>query len=316
MQINSMLNYLKLIRPLNLLIIAAAQYLTLFCVILPWIKMSGAVMSVNHLDFALFVFAHVLLAAAGYAINDYYDTDVDAVNKPGKNVLIARIHKRRAYNMNLVLNIIAGAIGFYCAYKAGSVKLGFLFVIIALLLFYYSLKYKRQFITGNLVVALLGAYMILVVWLFQFFIIKMHPDVFASLIGSLGTITIWVGGLALFAFLTTFIRELVKDAEDYEGDSSAGYQTIVIKLGIGISKKIILWLTIFTMILLLCTQYLLFETFSIVSLYLFVVQILFVYFLIKLVKANDKNHFHFLSVLAKLIIIAGLLATQVLYISQ
>lgn len=309
-----LLSYSKLFRPVNLLIIAATQYLVLFYVIRPFMLMSNVELQMSHLDFALFVFSNLLLAAAGYAINDYYDTDIDAVNKPDKNVLLTKIPRKKAYTLNFVLNALACAIGFYIAFRVGSFKLGFLFVVVALVLFYYSLKYKRQFLTGNIVVALLAAYSVLSVWLFQFFAIKNNPVAFADLVGSFSVISIFVGGLALFAFLTTLIREIIKDMEDREGDKEYGCNTLPVNKGFSFTKKIVLWLTIFTMMLLAGAQFFLFSSFYMVTWYFFVVQIMFVYLIIKVMKSKEKEEFHFLSIFAKIIMIAGILATQIFYI--
>lgn len=309
-----MLSYIKLLRPVNLFIIALTQYLILYFIIRPFMAMNGLELQMNHLDFALFVAANLFLAAAGYAINDYFDTDTDAINKPGKNMLLGKIPRGQAYTMNIVLNSIACVIGFYCSFKVGSVKLGFLFVIIALLLYYYSLKYKRQYITGNLVVALLAAYAVLSVWLFQFYAIKNNSDIFSNMIGYFGIITIFVGSFALFAFLISIIREIIKDMEDYEGDKACGCDTLAVKKGINFAKITSAVFCGITMILLLVAQILLFEHYPMLTWYLLVIQGLFLYLLIRLLKSKEKAEFHNLSIVAKIIMIAGILATQLLFI--
>jgi len=307
--------YIKLFRPLNLFIIALTQYLVLFYLIRPVLRMNNYDILISHFDFAVFVISNVLLAAAGYAINDYYDVDMDAINKPEKNVLISKVPRKRAYNINIMLNVIACLLGIYCAIKVGNFKLGFLPIVIALALFYYSLKYKRQFLTGNIVVGLVIAYSILVVWLFQFFAIKSQPEVFVAAMNTFKIISAFVGGMAVFAFLITVIREMVKDIEDLEGDKISGSDTVPVRLGIPKTKTILLWISLFTMLLLAFAQYKLYHDFVTTAFYLFVLQIMFVYFILKMRKAGQKSDYHFLSTFLKIMMIAGLLATQMLSIN-
>jgi len=271
-------------------------------------------LQIGYIDFGLFVLANVLLAAAGYAINDYYDVGCDAVNKPDKNMLLGKIPRKHAYTLNFILNSVACIIGFYCAYKVGTLKLGFLFIIVALVLFYYSLKYKRQFLTGNIVVGILAAYCVASVWLFHFFALKANPEAFTDLIGSFGIITIFVGGYAVFAFIINFLREIVKDVEDLDGDKEYGFNTLPVRKGVKYAKSIVLALCILAMILLGVVQFFLFESYTMLSYYLFVIQILFIYLIIKTLKSNEKSDFHLLSIFSKIIMIAGLLSTQLLYI--
>ncbi|HNW71005.1 MAG TPA: geranylgeranylglycerol-phosphate geranylgeranyltransferase [Bacteroidales bacterium] len=308
-----MLSYIKLFRPVNLLIIAVTQYLVMFCIIKPFIAMNNWGLQMSNFDFALFVFANVLLAAAGYVINDYFDTDTDAINKPQKNMVLAKIPRRQAYLINIILNSIACVIGFYCAYKVGSLKLGFIFIVISLVLYYYSLKYKRQYVTGNIVVALLMAYTVLSVWLFEFFAIRSNPDAFIGLMRSFREISLFVLGLAVFAFLTTLVREIIKDMEDYEGDKACGCDTIPVRKGISFAGKTAIWITGLTMLLLAFAQFLVYKDYSILTWYLCVIQALFIYLIAKILKSKEKSEFHFLSIYTKMIMIAGLLSIQILY---
>lgn len=300
---------------MNLLILAITQYLVLFFLIRPIMLLNNCDIMTSQFDFALFVLSNVLLAAAGYAINDYYDTRIDHINKPSKNVLLNGIPPKHAVTLNYILNAVACLLGFYCGWKVGFFKLGFLPLVVALALYFYALKYKRQFLVGNIVVSLVIAYSILVVWLFQFFAIKTSTIVFTAMMNSFMDISWFVIGFAVFAMLTTFIREVIKDIEDIEGDRADGCNTVPIKLGISKTKKFVLGFTIFTMILLAFAQTMLYKDYSITCWYLMVVQGMFLFLIIRLMQAKSTPDFHFLSVFAKIIMIAGLLATQLLYIS-
>jgi len=310
-----MLSYLKMIRPVNLLILAVTQYLVLFFLIRPIMLHNNCDIITNQLDFALFVLSNVLLAAAGYAINDYYDTRIDKINNPEKNVLLQGVPAKNAVNLNYILNAIACLLGFYCAWKVGFIKLGFLPLVVALALYFYALKYKRQFLIGNIVVSLVIAYSILVVWLFQFFAIKSDATVFTSMLNSYMVISYFVIGFAVFAFFITFIREIIKDIEDIEGDRADGCNTVPIKLGIPKTKTVILGFILFTIVLLAFAQTLLYTDYMITAWYLILVQGMLIFLIFKLMKAKEKADFHFLSLFTKIIMIAGLLATQLLYLT-
>ncbi len=313
-----MRSYIKLIRPLNLLIIALTQYLILFWVIRPVLAEYSCNLQMSHPDFALFVLANLLLAAAGYAINDYFDIEADSINKPGKNVLEKKIPRRHAYLMNIIMNSLAGLIGFYCAYKVGYIMLGFFFVVIALALYYYSLKYKRQFLTGNIVVALMAAYAVFSVWLFQFFAIFSlakagDPYIYIHTMDARKEISYFILGFAVFAFLLTLLREFIKDIEDVRGDEAVGCNTLPIKKGMQAAQKWVLALSIIVILLLVVCQAQLFSSQTALSIYLVVIQAMLVYLIIKVKRARDVSDFHFFSLFAKIIMIAGLLSTQVLY---
>ena len=140
--------------------------------------------------------------------------------------------------------------GFYVSFKIGYFWLGVLFLLVSGLLYFYSATYKRQFLIGNIVVAFLTALVPFMVILFD------GPPVFrfyslnAISFPGVSLLFIWVGGFALFAFLTTLIREIVKDIEDYEGDKILGRNTLPVVAGIITSKIVVEILSAITVFLL------------------------------------------------------------------
>lgn len=306
--------YFRLIRPVNLLIIALTQYIIAYAVIIPFLKVNGIENVYSHLDFALFVLAHVIIAAAGYIINDYYDLAADAINKPQKNMLLQRISPKKAYNLNFILNIIGGILALYCSYKAGNYKLGFLPIVVSLALYFYALKYRRQLFTGNVVVAVIIAYSVLVVWLLYFFALKNLPIQFAALIGNYGTVSYFVIGYAVFAFLVTLIREIIKDAEDINGDKEAGYVSIPVRYGLNSTRKFLYVIIAITMLMLGYIQFLLNENFALLSWYGIFIQALLLFLIFQVKKAKDAKGFHSASLFSKIIMVAGILSAQIIYI--
>jgi 4-hydroxybenzoate polyprenyltransferase len=163
--------------------------------IAPFLKAAHSPLQMSHFDFMMLVLSIVLLAAGGYIINDYYDAEIDKINRPDEVIVGRSIPMRTASNMHLALSAVAVLIGFYCGWSVGSFKLGFIQFILAMVLYYYALKYKRMLITGNLVVALITSSAIVLVWLFEFFAIKSNGIVFGNMIGNFGNINIFVFGL-------------------------------------------------------------------------------------------------------------------------
>ncbi|MEI6766125.1 MAG: geranylgeranylglycerol-phosphate geranylgeranyltransferase [Bacteroidota bacterium] len=309
-------SYLKIVRPLNLLIIAVSMFMVRHYLIAPFLKAAHSPLQMGNIAFILLVISIVLLAAGGYIINDYYDAEIDKINRPDDVIVGRSIPMRTASNMHLALSAVAVLIGFYCGWSVGSFKLGFVQFIIAMVLYYYALKYKRMLITGNLVVALITSSAIVLVWLFEFFAIKNNGIVFGNMIGNFGNINIFVFGMTLFAFLICFIREVVKDMEDIAGDEACGCHSIPVVYGISKSKKILVVMVGVLMLFTVFVQVLLFRWhYNIASSYFFLIHALNIYLLLKLRNAQSQTDFHFMSTVMKIIMLAGLLSMQMLYIN-
>jgi 4-hydroxybenzoate polyprenyltransferase len=287
-----------------------------YCLIAPVFKISHVYLQLSLLDFSLLVLSIVLITAGGYAINDYFDVKIDAINKPDKNVLQNKIPLRRGMALHTTLSIIGGVIGIYVSFKAGNIKLSFIPIVMGFILWFYSVKYKRIVLWGNLTVSLLSAFSLIIVWLFEFFALKSHPFAFANMVGNFGSVNILVFSYALFAFLASMIREIIKDCEDIEGDRAQGCYTFPIAFGIEKAKKLILGLVILTFILISLAEIKLYSwDYQYMIVYLAVtVQLLYVYMITLILKAKEKKEFTFLSNLAKIIIVAGVLSMQVLYV--
>ena len=103
------MKYLKLIRYQNLLLLALMQLVFHY----GFLKLQGIYLALNDWQFGLLTLATILIAAAGYVINDIADQETDHVNKPGKNIVGKGITEDKAYNIYFGLNIIGLLIGFY-----------------------------------------------------------------------------------------------------------------------------------------------------------------------------------------------------------
>jgi 4-hydroxybenzoate polyprenyltransferase len=240
--------WLRLIRWNNLLIILLTQLLAWICVIVPlhpysWLVTAPAVpesmitspLLLTPVNFALLCLSTVLIAAAGYIINDYFDIRIDAINKPDKVILERQIPRKQAIIVHSVMNAVALIMAGIVAWQAHRPELLIIQVSCTLLLWKYSTSWKRQFMTGNVLVATMTALTIVILMLYE-------PRLTAYLASGPFTkdITAHAGinpawmlyFLCFFAFMLTWMREIVKDMEDYKGDAEEGCITMPIKWGI------------------------------------------------------------------------------------
>lgn len=226
--------WLKLIRWNNLIIILLTQLLVWACVIAPIGRMSEVPFLLDAGNLLLLSLSTVLIAAAGYIINDYFDVRIDNINKPDKMVLERIIPRRLAIIMHTVLNIVALLCAAAVARKGGHYSWPFIQFGCSLLLWFYSTHFKRQFITGNLVVALLTALTIVVLLVYEPGLYSyFHSAAFVLQGEKVLANPVWVlGTYSYFAFVLTWMREIVKDMEDYRGDEAEGCVTMPIKWGL------------------------------------------------------------------------------------
>jgi 4-hydroxybenzoate polyprenyltransferase len=308
--------FVKLIRWPNLLIIVLIQVMLRYFIISPVLAFSSIKPAMSTLDFFLLVLATVLISAAGYIINDIFDVDTDRINKPNKNVVGKKISFDLAKKIYYVLNFVAVVLGFYLAFRVGAIQLGLIFLIIIIMLHYYSSKYQMVVLWGNLVVALLSGFTVYIVWLFEFFALRNQSSEFLSAYNSMGLISVFVWAYFGFAFLTTFIREIVKDIEDVKGDMKVGFRTLPAVFGIPVSKTLALIISGLSIVALACAQYFLYEKgFTSATWYLAVtVQLIFLYFFYQLVRARNPIDYKFLSSAMKIIMVAGIISMQLIYL--
>jgi len=236
--------WLKLIRWSNLLIVFLTQLLAWVCVILPIHQFNEVSFLLNAPNFLLLSLSTVFIAAAGYIINDYFDIRIDNINRPEKMVLEKNIPRRMAIILHTSLNVIALVLAGIVARQAGAYGWLLLQLVCTLLLWFYSTHFKRAFMIGNVVVALLTALTIVTLIIYEpamhyylgraFFIEDGLPN------------PVWVLLVyTYFAFVLTWMREIVKDMEDFKGDEAEGCVTMPIKWGLKKAEQFTLFLGVF-----------------------------------------------------------------------
>jgi 4-hydroxybenzoate polyprenyltransferase len=309
--------YLKILRLPNLGIIVLTQYLIRICIIGTFYGFSGSSPAFSEFNFFLLVLSTVLIAAGGYVINDIFDLEIDKVNKPDKILINKFIPISIAYRMYYGLTIAGTLIGFYLAFAVQYFLLGFVYVAIVLLLWYYSSRYQKTVLWGNIFISALSAMVIFIVWLFELFALRADPITYTEVMKQIRIVTIVVSGYGLFAFLVSMIREIVKDIEDQEGDKKANYKTLPITIGIKKTKWVAVVFIFVSVLLLAFAQYHVYlKGIMLVFWYLLIaVQTLFLFLLFNTINAEKKEDFHFLSNATKIIMVAGILSMQLFYVS-
>jgi len=234
------MHWLKLVRWKNLAIIFTTQLLAWYCVILPLHPVL-----LLPANFLLLSLSTVLIAASGYIINDYFDVRIDAINKPDDMVLGKIIPRRIAIIVHFLLNIIAFAMAGLVAYRAHNLFLISVQISCTILLWYYSTMFKREFIIGNVVVSLLTALTILTLVIYEPTMGEIAGLNVFRLKGHDSSLPFWVLMVyAWFAFMLNWIREIVKDMEDFAGDAQDGCKTMPIVKGLKYSTHFITVLTV------------------------------------------------------------------------
>ncbi|NCT17648.1 MAG: prenyltransferase [Flavobacteriaceae bacterium CG_4_8_14_3_um_filter_34_10] len=295
-----MAHFLNLIRYKNLLMLALVQVVIKYALFIPF----QIDTSLAPFEFYLLLIATICIAAAGNIINDIQDVAIDRINKPEKVLIGKKITEKTGYNYYLILNVIGVGIGFYLANSIGKPSFAALFIVFSALLYLYATYVKSIAIVGNLLVSFLVAMSIVVVGLFDLF-----PAITDTNRESLSNIFTILLAYAFFAFLMTFIREIVKDMEDIDGDKNGGYQTLPILLGRKRTSKVVFFLTISSIVVLFFYMYTTLYREQLLLLYflIFIVGPL-IYVSIKVYAAEKKSEFKQLSAWLKLIMVFGIIS--------
>jgi 4-hydroxybenzoate polyprenyltransferase len=302
-----MYSYLQLFRWPNMLMVALTQYLLRYAIIIPILQQYGIEPGLSDVAFFFLVLATLFISAAGYTINDYFDLRSDRINKPNRIKLGKDISRRKAILLHSLLNAAGVAIGMVLSFMVGSWQLLFIFLVIPFLLWMYSIRYKKRFLAGNIVVAALSAFVVTVVWIFDYNALN-HAAGIPE--GAIENITVLVRMYAFFAFFTTMLREVIKDVEDIKGDSRTGCRTIPVVAGITSTKWYISLLQAGIMIAVLFVQiYLIKRDFDLMFVYLIVfIQLPGIFLIHKTIAAADRTDYTNLSRLSKALMFFGILS--------
>jgi 4-hydroxybenzoate polyprenyltransferase len=209
---------MRLVRWSNLLFLAALVWLMEKWVAVPILDAAAFGEQLPWYMLWLLIAATVLIAAGGYVINDYFDVKIDRINRPDELIVTRTVSKQAAMQLSIALSATGTVCGIVLAILLRSMTLGILFVIIPGLLWFYSSSYKRLFMIGNLTVALLAGLTPVMVAMTNAALLQLRYAIVLPYIPLEHDLYAWLGGFGLFAFLLTWIREVVKDMQDQMGD--------------------------------------------------------------------------------------------------
>lgn len=301
--------FFKLVRLPNLIFIVLTQGLFQFCIYHSLYE--GYIPPGDLRRFILLVLASLLIAAAGYIINDYFDINIDEVNKPEKMIVDRVIHRRWAIAWHFILSATGIILTMLALPILGKwyLILGNVFCIV--LLWFYSTTFKRSLLIGNIVISLLTAWTILLI----FFSKVSVTDAFGPGHSGQPKFFRFAFLYAGFAFIISLIREAIKDIEDLPGDARYGCRTMPIVWGTNASKVYIaVWLIILIAILVVVQVYVLqFRWWWAVVYCIPMIIFPLVYIFARLPGAVTIRDYHQLSQWTKLVMFTGILSMLFFY---
>ena len=298
--------FFQLIRWPNLFFIALAQVLFQYCILFPLFKNVVPVFSIT--TFICLLLSSLFIAAAGYIINDYFDINIDLINKPQKLFIGKTISRRWAIFWHSFLSFIGVVLGFYVGAKTHIFWIGFANLLCTLLLFVYSTTFKRRFLSGNIIISALTAWSVAVLGFATFYGIMHNRENFRGISGA--EILTYTIIYATFAFIISLIREAVKDIEDMEGDIKYGCKTMPIVAGLNATKMYVgVWLVVLAGAIFILQVYAFKFKWWLAIIYALLLLILpLIIIFLSLIKAQKKEDFHKLSNLSKLVMLSGILS--------
>ncbi|TXD49340.1 prenyltransferase [Polaribacter sp. IC073] len=301
-----MLFYLKLIRYKNLLMVLLTMVLTKYALVHSFITNSF----LTNFEFSILTLSVLLITAGGYIINDIFDIEADKINKPDKVFIDKKVSKKSAWKVYFIVTFLGFTLGVYISIYNVFTYLSSVFIFTSLGLFFYSKYLKKIPIIGNFTVSIFIGLVIYIVYLFDFKYLKFWNLTHDKVENLTLFLPVW-GAVILysfFAFLTTLIREIIKDIEDINGDLKIKAKTLPILFGRKRASKVAFFFScILLLFLLVIFQTLKNEPLLLVYGGIFMLLPL-LYFMHSLWLAESKKDFSKLSSLMKIIMLFGVLS--------
>lgn len=257
-----MLEYLRIYRPLNLLFIGAAQILAAY-----FLYFDASFGNLYDAGLHWLVLGTAAVAALGYWLNDYFDYKRDQINQ------------RRRFNVRslpiplLVVHLLVFLLAVFHSANQLNVLISMTFVASLLVLLLYNWKLKDLAFIGNILIAVLSFLSVFMVgWLF--------PEIDRKLLLH----------YAFLAAMLNFCRELIKDAEDMEGDKATGAQTMPVLWGLQTTNRVVYFSILFVVSFVIISLYYQQQYFKGALLYLYwAYYILFVILPLYNIALNVRN---------------------------
>ena len=304
-------SFFKLVRWPNLLMIAIMMLLVYYCLMSP-LSASG-IMGImpSPPAFLMLLISMIFIVAGGYVINDYYDIEIDRLNKPDK-LIVGRVFsdkEAKLYYISLTfIGLLSGLASSVMILKAHFLTLFAILVLLCGVLYSYSSRYKKKFLAGNVIVSLSVAFAVFLPWLFEILYLSYNELLMFVGMEIMMKVLPMVLVYTAFAFLSTMMREIVKDAEDLKGDMVTNCRTIPVVCGIKMTKLIICAIASLLYAVLIYFHIQLFQMGSNIAMYVLIMaDCILLVSVLNLIKAKECSDFHNVSTYLKLFMLIGIL---------
>lgn len=272
------LAYIKILRPVNFLITFFSIY---FAIIIADKDL--------FLSFKSFIgsLAGAIISGAGMVINDYFDLEIDRVNRPERPIPSGLISLNAALSYYFILNIISIVLLLFtdlCALIIAMISI--------VIIFFYSYSLKNKGIIGNFVVGFMTGI----------------SFIFGGIIG--GNVKPLIFPF-LFAFMINFSREILKDVEDLEGDKTKNLRTFPIVYGEKASLRMSAIFILLTIVLTFIPYFAGIYNIYYFLIILFVVDLVLILVVKKILTNPSRRELRKLSDLIKYEMIIGLIAIYI-----
>ncbi|AHF14808.1 geranylgeranylglycerol-phosphate geranylgeranyltransferase [Niabella soli] len=301
--------FLKLVRWPNLIFIMLTQVLFQYGIYYPVYR--NSIPAGDTLQFILLVVASLFIAAGGNIINDYFDMNIDRINNPRKMVIGKYINRRWALLWHLVLSVLGILLTAIAVNPFSRWYLVVANVICVILLWFYSARFKKDTLIGNVIVSLLTAWTIMIIFLSKFSFFDAFHNALPQQLKLFRFAVLYSG----FAFIISLVREAIKDVEDIAGDRKYGCKTMPIVWGINATKVYVaVWIMLLIALLGVVQVYILQLGWWLGVAYCTVLIIVpALYLFKKLIGANSSKDYHDISNLTKTIMLTGILSMITFY---
>jgi 4-hydroxybenzoate polyprenyltransferase len=292
-----------------------SMFFILLFVIDPLLGAESFEMGLSEWEFLLLLSATLFITAGGYLINDFFDMDADRINKPGKNLVGGKWSVATVQVLYWVFTLLGVGLGVLLSWVIGKLTYSLVFVFAAGLLWFYSERYKCMPIIGNLVVAFLSALSFGLVWLFYFFALSRDAIAFTDVQSNFELVNVFILIYMGFAFVTSLLREIVKDIEDSSGDERYGCNTFVVAFGQTKAKVLAAFIAFLGLVATIFTQLFFFDIkFMMMLGYFVLIDLGFLLSVIWIIKGNKKSDFKRISTFSKLLMFVGVFSMTLVYL--
>lgn len=287
--------------------IGITQVLFHYCILQPNLATVQQQPKISGLYLLLISAASILIAAGGNIINDYFDLNIDKINKPHKLIVEKHISRRYAIFLHLLLSLAGIMCSVFVAHRLNILWLGMANTIAVLLLFIYSASLKKKFLIGNILVSTLTAWVIMILALPEYEVLILDPQNKNEVFNKMFRLGILY---ASFSFVISVIREVIKDMEDVDGDRKYDCKTMPIVLGLNATKVFVaVWLIVLIALLVIAQIYVIRFGWWLSIIYAICCLIIPLCIVLKKTfAAQSAANFHKLSSNIKWIMLAGILS--------